>query len=81
MVKRKQVTLPQLDAGQNGRVIDINGGQGVVSKLAALGIRPGQNVMKKNSVFPKGPVVIRINSSEVAIGYGMASKVHVEVDA
>lgn len=69
-----------MKAGQTGKVIDIAGGQGVVNKLTALGIRPGQTVTKRDSVFIKGPVVVKVNSSEIAIGYGMAQKVIIEVE-
>jgi len=75
----KQFPLTQLAEGRSGTVVDITGGFGVVRKLTALGIRPGQKVTKRNSIFSRGPVVVRINSAEVAIGYGMAQKVLVEV--
>ena len=80
MSRPKPTPLPQLGAGKSGTVVDITGGFGVVKKLTALGIRPGQKISKRNSVFTKGPVVVRVNNSEVAIGYGMAQKVLVEVD-
>ena len=80
MGRTKQVPLPQLQAGQSGKVIDISGGFGVVKKLTALGIRQGQVVTKRDSIFSKGPVVVKVNRSEVAIGYGMARKVIVEVE-
>jgi ferrous iron transport protein A len=79
MELKKQVPLPQMRPGQTGKVVDISGGFGVVKKLAALGIRPGQTLTKRDSVFARGPVVVKINHSEVAIGYGMAQKVIVEV--
>lgn len=80
MGQSKQVALPKMKAGQTGKVIDITGGQGVVNKLTALGIRPGQTVTKRDSVFARGPVVVKVNSAEVAIGYGMAQKVVIEVE-
>jgi ferrous iron transport protein A len=80
MSRTKQMSLPQLRAGQRGKVIEITGGFGIVEKLTALGIRPGQIVTKQNSVFTKGPVVLKVNNTEMAIGYGMAQKVLVEVE-
>ena len=80
MSRTKQVPLPQLQSGQSGKVIDITGGYGVVQKLTALGIRPGQKISKQDSVFARGPVVVKVNNSEVAIGYGMAQKVLIEVE-
>ena len=80
MSRTKQISLPQLRAGQGGKIIEIAGGYGVVKKLTALGIRSGQIVTKRDSVFTRGPVVVKVNSTEVAIGYGMAQKVLVEVE-
>jgi ferrous iron transport protein A len=76
----KQIPLPQLQPGQKGKVVDVSGGLDIVKKLAALGIRPGQTVAKKESIFARGPVIIRVNTAEVAIGYRMAQKVLVEVE-
>ena len=80
MGRTKHVPLPQLQAGQSGKVIEITGEFGVTKKLTALGMRPGQIVTKRNSVFTKGPAVVKLGSTEVAIGYGMAQKVLVEVE-
>jgi ferrous iron transport protein A len=80
MSQTKQISLPQLRAGQKGKVIEITGGFGVVKKLTALGIRPGQIVIKRDSVFTRGPVVVTVNNTVIAIGYGMAQKVLVEVE-
>lgn len=80
MSRVKRTPLPQLKTGQSGKVVDITGGYGVIKKLTALGIRPGQKISKRDSIFSRGPVVVRINNSEVAIGYGMAQKVVVEVE-
>ena len=38
MSQTKQILLPQLRAGQSGKVIEITGGFGVVKKLNALGM-------------------------------------------
>lgn len=75
----KQILLTRMEGGQRGRVVDITGGQGVVKRLAALGIHAGQTIIKKESVFARGPVVVRVNSADIAIGYGMAEKVLIEV--
>lgn len=55
-------------------------GQGSVRRLEALGIRPGKKVTKISSMLFRGPVTLRVDSTQVAIGFGMANRILVEVD-
>ncbi|UCE18700.1 MAG: ferrous iron transport protein A [Gemmatimonadota bacterium] len=80
MSPTRYISLPHLRVGQSGTVKEITGGSGVVKKLTALGLRPGQIVTKRDSVFTRGPVVLKVNNTQMAIGYGMAQKVLVEVE-
>jgi ferrous iron transport protein A len=66
--------------GQTGIVIEINGGTGIISKLDSLGIRMGVRVIKKSALVARGPLVVQVQGTEIAMGYGMASKIVVEVD-
>lgn len=50
----------------------------MISRLNALGIRPGQRITKVSSTLMQGPVTIRVGNAQVAIGFGMASKIIVE---
>jgi len=69
-----------MEAGQTGTVIQILGGRGLSRRLEAMGIRPGKKVTKISSMLFRGPVTLRTNQTQVAIGFGMASKIMVEVD-
>ena len=72
--------LGSLKPGKRAIVTAIRGGIGVTVRLDAMGIRPGI-VLEKISGQPfGGPVVVRIGSSRIALGIGMAKKVHVEMD-
>jgi len=75
----KQVDLTQLKEQESGIVIRIEGGFGLVRRLESLGIRVGKKVTKVSSQFMRGPITIRIDNFQVAIGFGMAKKVIVEV--
>ncbi len=75
----KQIPLTQLRRGQSGRVIQIMGGFGMTRRLSAIGIRPGKKVTKVSAMFMRGPVTVRIGGTEIAIGFGMASRIIVEV--
>jgi len=66
-------------AGQSGIVFQIQGGHGLISRLSALGIRPGQRITKVGSTFMRGPVTIRVGNAQVALGFGMANKIIVEL--
>ena len=79
MPDKKQIPLSRMAAGQSGIVIQIQGGHGLINRLSALGIRPGQRVTKVSSMFMRGPVTIQLGNAQVAIGFGMANKIIVEV--
>ena len=52
----------------------------MVSRLNALGIRPGRRITKVSSMFMRGPVTVRVRQSQIASGFGMANRILVEVD-
>jgi ferrous iron transport protein A len=66
--------------GQTGTVVGVMGGPGLVRRLDAMGIRPGRQVTKISSTLFHGPVTLAINSSRVAVGFGMARRIIVKVD-
>ena len=74
----KQGSLAQMQTGQSGVVVEIQGGHGLISRLSALGVRPGQRVTKIGSMFMRGPVTIRIGNAQLALGFGMANRITVK---
>ncbi|TET38126.1 MAG: ferrous iron transport protein A [Dehalococcoidia bacterium] len=80
MSEKRQITVRQMQGGQSGTVIQISGGHGLVNRLYALGIRPGKRITKVSSMFMRGPVTLQVDRSQVAIGFGMAGKILIEVD-
>lgn len=52
----------------------------MVNRLAALGIRPGKRVTKVSSMLMRGPVTVKVDRSQIAVGFGMANRVIVELD-
>jgi len=48
-------------------------------RMDALGIRPGSSVKKISSALGRGPVVLRVSGTDVALGFGMAKKIRVRV--
>ncbi|MDH4367597.1 MAG: ferrous iron transport protein A [Dehalococcoidia bacterium] len=80
MYQNERLTLADMRTGQTGTVVEILGGHGLIRRLDALGIRPGKKVTKVSSVLFHGPVTVRANSTQVAVGFGMAKKIIVELD-
>jgi ferrous iron transport protein A len=76
-----EIPLTEVKPGESHKVIRIIGGYGMIRKLHLMGIKEGK-VVKKVSFQPmRGPVVIEIGGSQVAVGYGMASRIMVEVES
>lgn len=71
----KVIPLINLASNETGVIVDIVGGRGVVSRLMALGIRPGKKITKKSAMIMRGPIVIQVDSTEIALGYGIAQKI------
>lgn len=69
-----------MQPGQSGIVLQIQGGQGLVRRLNALGILPGKRISKISSMLMRGPVTIEIDRVKVAVGFGMAGKITVQLD-
>jgi ferrous iron transport protein A len=80
MYQNAQLTLAEMKTGQTGTVVGVLGGHGLIRRLDALGIRPGKKVTKISSTLFHGPVTLRVNNAQVAVGFGMAKKIIVEVD-
>jgi ferrous iron transport protein A len=80
MEQNQQLTLAEMRTGQTGTVVGVLGGHGLTRRLDALGIRPGKKVTKISSTLFHGPVTLKVDNAQVAVGFGMARKIIVEVD-
>jgi len=74
-----RVPLTDMVEGETARVVEFLGGRGAVGRLARLGIREGAMLTMLHDPHMGGPVVISVAGSQVALGFGMATKVVVEV--
>jgi len=72
--------LNELKNGEEGIIISFNGGQGLINKLNAMGVRTGKKVTVISDSFIGGPVTIKIDTNTVSIGHGMASRITMEVE-
>ncbi len=72
--------LKDLKSGEKGKISQIDGGHGMVSRLASLDIRLGSSIKKLSAGVMGGPVTIEVNRTQIAIGFGMAKKILVAVE-
>jgi len=73
------IDLTQMQPGETGIVKEIQGGQGLVRKLQSMGVRPGKKIIKVSSHFWRGPQTIEVDNTQIAVGFGMARRILVEV--
>jgi ferrous iron transport protein A len=71
--------LIEMQAGEVGKVIEVDGGYGFRKRLEAQGIHPGMKITKISSQFMRGPVIVKVGATQIAIGFGMARRVVVEI--
>ena len=76
----RQITLARMQTGQSGTIVQIQGGYGLINRFNSLGIRPGKRITKASSMIMRGPVTIEVDRAQVAIGFGMANRIIVELD-
>ncbi|MCR4400540.1 MAG: FeoA family protein [Syntrophomonadaceae bacterium] len=70
-----QLTLDRVPTGGRAEVLDVRGGWSGHRRLMGLGIRPGA-VLEVVSRHPlRGPIVVRLNGCQIALGRGLAHRV------
>ncbi len=74
------MTLEHVELGHSARVVEIEGGRAVRSHLNNLGIHVGGDVVVVERAPFRGPVLIDVNGSRVALGRGVARKIVVHSD-
>lgn len=74
------MALDTVDVKRQVRVVMIDGGHRVRAHLNTLGIHIGDWLTVVERAPFKGPVLVEINSTRLAIGRGVAAKIQVEVD-
>jgi len=72
--------LASLLPAQEGRLVAINGGHGVLLRLRRLGLRPGAQVRAVATGRWGGPVLVEVDGCRVALGRGLARRILVQVN-
>lgn len=74
------ITLIELENGEVGEIVKLDGGIQLKKKLSSLNIRIGKEVKKIASQPFNGPIVMKIDNTKITMGRGMASKIILKVE-
>lgn len=79
MSQKKIVSIADVPRGQGGVIVDLGGGELGRRRLEDLGLRPGKCAVKVSGQPLRGPIVIQVGGTRVAVGHGMARRIMIEV--
>ena len=79
MIVKKYISLAELETGQRCRIMKFLSGPGLTRRLEEMGIRAGKRAVKISGMPLRGPVVVQVGGTRIALGHGMARKIMVEV--
>jgi ferrous iron transport protein A len=70
------VEITRLKSGEESVVVKIKGGKDFYSRMASLGLTEG-SLVKVIQNFGKGPMIILVRDTRIALGRGEAEKIMV----
>ncbi|MBN1686444.1 MAG: ferrous iron transport protein A [Spirochaetales bacterium] len=73
------LSLNDMKRGESGVIKEILGGHGFARRLESMNIRVGKNITKVSAMFRRGPVTVQADHTRLALGFGMAGRIIVEV--
>ena len=76
MEQKKARPLSKVQAGEMVKLVGIEAGRGLNSRLTAMGLVPNVEMVVVRNGHP-GPFVINVKGSKVMLGRGMAQKIMV----
>ena len=74
------MALDTVDVRRKARVVMIDGGHRVRAHLNTLGIHIGDWLTVVERAPFRGPVLVEVNGSRLALGRGVAAKIRVDID-
>lgn len=75
-VNQALTTLSNVPPGADARLVRVDGGRGLVARLAAMGLVPGV-AFRVLTNAGRGPFVILVRGSRIVLGRGVAQRIHV----
>lgn len=74
------ISLADMKTDETGIIVNIEGGFCAMERIQSMGVRVGKKIKKTGGNFKYGPQTALIDKFKIAIGFGMAIKVMVQVD-
>jgi len=74
--EKASVLLSALRPGEQGVVVGLSGGRGLLGRMASLGFTPGAEVTVLQN-FGRGPLIARVRDARIALGRGEAGRIRV----
>jgi Fe2+ transport system protein FeoA len=74
---RGEMWLGDVAPSTRVRLVGVEAGQGLATHLAAMGLVPGVQVLVVRNPG-RGPVLVEVKGTRLALGRGMAVKIRVE---
>ncbi|MFC1508084.1 ferrous iron transport protein A [Candidatus Omnitrophota bacterium] len=74
------IELTQMKPGEAGIIKESCGGEDFTRRIRSMGIREGRVLKKISSHFWRGPQTVEVDRARIAIGFGMAKKIFIEVE-
>jgi Fe2+ transport system protein FeoA len=74
----KPIPLTQLKAGLSARISELRGSHKLFGRMEAMGIVSGTIITTSGAGIMKGPIVLRKDGTQIAVGYSTAQKILVE---
>ena len=74
---RDVVALSSVPQGGRARLVGVEAGQGLVARLAAMGLVPGAEILVVSNPG-SGPAVVEVKGTRLALGRGVAMKIRVQ---
>ena len=75
----RTLSLADMEVGCVGTVRELVGRHAFIRRLEAMGIRRGTKLTKTSGAYLRGPVTVRAGNVQIALGYGIASRVMIDV--
>ena len=72
------LTLADCESGRRYRVVEVHGGGGLRARLEQMGLNQGCILAKTGGHLFRGPIMVKIKHTELAIGHAMAGHIQVE---
>ena len=73
------IPLTKMKRGAHGVIKAIDGGEQTLHRLSSLGLHIEKPLLKISDMVLRGPVVVSVHRRHVAVGFGMAKRIMVEV--